>query len=567
MINLVELKKVHKNIIFAVVISFVIFILGVSISFIITRYLPGDPVQVYLIFIGNFTPTPAEYQAAVHTLGFDLPLIIQFFRYLGNLFIGDWGNSMTIAAGMEVSEILRTTLPRTIEIIFLPLILGLIIGIILGRLSRKFEDHKIGRYIKIFVAIGIAIPAFVFGVIFQFAFSSILPIFGYKSMIYPDPPFITGFVILDSLIDGNMNLAGDIFLHFILPQLSLTIIIIALVTRQYRSNLESNSLTRSVISNTTTIGWHFGLIFTSIILIETTFGLQGFGAFFLNAIFLQDFFVIVAFVNIIVIFFAIVTLISNIIFSRRTEEQFVSLKEVEAKLRWKSPLTIIGLIIIGFFIIIAAYPELISQYSLEELNGKFPGPWQLPSSDHPLGQGQFRRDMLGQIVWGIQFSVLAGIGAVLIGIVGGLVFGLIAARLNELGKNLLTGFILIIYIIPSVILVFLITSIFGRNFIITMIFIGIVLIPSFARIIANASDLEINLFKSVAKYLPLMLGIAIILYESIGFLGFSDPRIINLGYLVNVGRLQLLTFFGFALFPGIAIVLMVTGFILLYEGL
>jgi peptide/nickel transport system permease protein len=354
--------------------------------------------------------------------------------------------------------------------------------------------------------------------------------------------------------------------------LCLTLIVTALVTRQYRSTIESNAITttRSLISNTATIGYHFGFIFTSIILVETTFNVGGFGSYFLNAIMVGDFFVIVAFVNMIIIFFAITSIISNIIFSVRESEQFISpgsFDETYPHLKWKSPFTIIGLIIISFFIIVALYPEIISQYSLTELKSSFPGQWELPSSDHLLGQGTSGRDMLGQIVWGVSFCILVGMGAVVIGILGGLLFGLTATKLSERGKNLVTGFTLVIYIIPSAILVFLIALIFGSNFIMTMIFIGIVLIPSFTRITANASTLEINVFKSILKYLPLMVGIAMILFESINFLGFSDTRIITLGQLVNEGRLQLYYYFGFAIFPAIAIILMVTGLILLYEGL
>ncbi len=575
MIVLVELKEVHKNIIFAVIISFLIFIIGVFINFIIVRFLPNDPVMVYLFSLGIHNPTQEQYLDALHTLGFDQPIILQFFRYLGNLFIGDWGVSIAISRGMPVTEMLRIAIPRTIEIIFIPLIIGLVVGIILGRLSRKFEDHKIGRYINIYVAIAIAIPAFVLAMIFQLLFGYVLnalPVSGYKSTSYTDPSLITGFLIIDSLIDGNLVLAGDILLHFILPQLCLTLIITALVIRQYRSTIESNAITttRSLISNTATIGYHFGFIFTSIILVETTFNLGGFGTYFLNAISLGDFFVIIAFLNMIIIFFAITLAISNIIFSTREPEQFISpgsFDEFYPHLKWKSPLTIIGLIITGFFIIVALFPEILSQYSLTEIKGSFPGAWQPPSSDHLLGQGKLGRDMLSQIIWGVSFSILVGIGAVVIGILGGLLFGLIATKLSERGKNLFTGFTLIIYIIPSVILIFLISSIFGTNFIITMIFIGIFLIPSFTRIIANASSLEINVFKSFVKYVPLMVGIAIILFESINFLGFSDQKIVTLGQLANEGNIFMYIYFGCAIFPGIAIIIMVTGLILLYEGL
>ena len=56
-------------------------------------------------------------------------------------------------------------------------------------------------------------------------------------------------------------------------------------------------------------------------------------------------------------------------------------------------------------------------------------------------------------------------------------------------------------------------------------------------------------------------------YFVLGFLGFSDVNVVSLGTVTNYALAQISGFFGFVLFPGIAIVLLVIGFILLYEGL
>ena len=562
MINLVELKEVHRNIILSLIIAIVTLFIGLIISCAIVYFLPGDPVLEMQMWL-----SPADIVRITDSWGLNEPWILRLGKYIIKFFSGDWDVSYAVLTGTPVTEIVFILIPRTLEIILLPLILGLILGILLARLSRKFQEHKIGRIIKIFITVGIAIPAFLFALIFQLAFMEVLPIVGIHSPALQPSPQVTGFMLIDSLIDGNMELAGDILLHYILPCLSFTIIITALVARQLRSNLEINSLTRSVISNTTTIGINFGLIFTSIILLETTFNLRGFGYYFLYSIFTRDLFLLTAFLNLIIVLFVITTFIANIIYSIRKPKEFVSFKEIEPKLRWKSPITIIGLIIVGFIVIVAISPELISSYSFQETIGVYPGAFEPPSSEHPLGQGGFGRDILAMITWGMQDSLLTSLGAVIIGLGGGALFGLIAGRLNELGKNILSGVMLILYIIPSLILVFLITFVFGANFILSMVIIGIVLIPSFTRIISNAMFLEIDVLKSIVKYIPLQIGIAIILYNSIGFLGFSDFSIINLGDVVSRGRANLFGYFGAALFPGIAIALMAGGFILLYEGL
>lgn len=578
---MVKLKEVHKNIVLSFLIAIIIFFIGTTLNFIFIRLLPGDPVMAYLNAIGIVTPSLAQYQAAFHELGFDLPPIMQYFKYLADLFTGNWGISITegsIVEGMEVTEIVKTTVPRTIELILLPLIIGLVLGIILGKLSRKFKDHKIGKSITAFIIIGIAIPAFFFGIIFQILFAGmlgVLPSTGIISPIYDSiyPIQNTIFPLFEALFTGKMEIAGDILLHYILPILSLTIIVTALVARQYRSNLENNPLTRSIISNTTTIGFNFGLILTSIILIEVTFIMPNFGYYLIDSLWNIDFFLLIGFINMIIIFIAITTFISNIVFSIRMPKEFESFEEAEPELRLKSPFTIIGLIIVGFFIIIAIFPEIMTSYSFQELMTPHTGAWQPPSSEHPLGQGALGHDVLGRITWGTQGALLVGLGAVIIGLGGGLLLGFIAGKLNELGKNLLTGALLIFYIIPSIILIIFFAAIFDmRNEVATGIILGIILIPSFTRIIANAIFLENNVFKSIVKYIPLQFAIAIIIYVSVGFLGFSDNRIINLGreiktWIDGLGNVSILNAFWAALFPGLAIILMVAGFLFLYEGL
>ena len=91
------------------------------------KFLPGDHVLAYLAGMGIHSPTPTQYQMAYHALGLDLPLIVQFLRYLLNIRLGDFGFSLTIASGMPVADLLSTRVPRMIEFSLLPLLIGLAI--------------------------------------------------------------------------------------------------------------------------------------------------------------------------------------------------------------------------------------------------------------------------------------------------------------------------------------------------------------------------------------------------------------------------------------------------------
>jgi ABC-type dipeptide/oligopeptide/nickel transport system permease subunit len=110
----------------------------------------------------------------------------------------------------------------------------------------------------------------------------------------------------------------------------------------------------------------------------------------------------------------------------------------------------------------------------------------------------------------------------------------------------------------------------GATFGLLMFTTGFLLIPSFTRIIANAEFRPITIGKKIISYVPLFAGFAILLYVSLGFLGFSDWRQIQLGNLINIGRERLwdITHFPHAVFwPGAMIFFILIGLFVLHEGL
>ena len=118
------------------------------ITFILSRMMPGDPVTAHLPPIYTID----QYNAEMHRLGFDLPIWQQFFIYLGNLFTGNWGISVSINKGQEVWELIWERFPRTLDIT------------IFSRLPfcwekenverRKINKSKKGKRGKFFLIIG-----------------------------------------------------------------------------------------------------------------------------------------------------------------------------------------------------------------------------------------------------------------------------------------------------------------------------------------------------------------------------------------------------------------------------
>lgn len=242
-------------------------------------------------------------------------------------------------------------------------------------------------------------------------------------------------------------------------------------------------------------------------------------------------------------------------------------------LKLKSPLTIIGLGIIIFAIIISIFPQILTPYSLTDAIGVYPEQWNPPSPDHPLGQTKFGRDVLARIIYAIPNSLMLSISAVLIGLICALIIGIPIALLNK-KLNISAEILLIpIFMVP---LVFV--SIYGY-YIFYIIFsttfgeygysflVGLFWTPFFTYLIARERTSFYDISKKVIPYISLFMGITILIDTFIGLLGFSSPFFIQLGAEISIGRPFLYTAPWASLFPSLAVFILLSGFFLLYGGL
>ena len=179
-----------------------------------------------------------------------------------------------------------------IEVLLLPTILGLVLGIILGKIASLFRKKWIDKTIQVIFSLGISIPIFFLGMVFQYNFAYLgdLPAVGYKSAGFPDPPFVSGSRLLDSLISGQSYLFWDTVLHYLLPGFALTILITMLIARQTRVSVERRPGEKSIITNTMATGMIFGLIFAFYFLVEANFNLHGISELLIIVIVNGDYF-------------------------------------------------------------------------------------------------------------------------------------------------------------------------------------------------------------------------------------------------------------------------------------
>lgn len=324
------------------ILAMVPVIFGVMVlTFILARLMPGDPVTAMLQAEGIMKFDEDVYNQRMRELGLDQPLIIQFFRYMFDLFTGQWGVSVSIARNQPVWDLIQIRLPRTIDIAIFSMVIASFLGIKTGVISATNRNQSKDTIFRGLALIGVAIPVFFLGMLLQYTLGYLVDIFpatGYKSAGFSDPPTITGFFLLDSVITGNLNLALDYLYHLILPVFCLSFITLAGIVRQTRSSMlevleqdyirtarakgckeqdviNTHALKNSLIPTVTVIGLNFAGLLGGAVLTETTFGLKGMGQLFVTSIVLRDYWVLQTIVFLLALIFVFATLITDLLYA------------------------------------------------------------------------------------------------------------------------------------------------------------------------------------------------------------------------------------------------------------
>ena len=215
------------------------------------------------------------------------------------------------------------------------------------------------------------------------------------------------------------------------------------------------------------------------------------------------------------------------------------------------------------------------------------------STGHIFGTDEFGRDILSRIMKGTSVSFIISISATSLGALFGILMGVWAGYLGGKADNLIMRFADILFSFPSLLLAIFIMAILGEHTYNVVLAIGIVYIPQFARISRGAIiALKGNEFIRAAKsngagrsyilihhllpnitaplivQISLALSTAILLESALSFLGLGvQPPNPSWGNMLSSARKVMMFAPWTAVYPGLAIVLLVLGFNLLGDGL
>lgn len=283
--------------------AIVIFLISI-ITFVIMRLMPADPVTL-LLGEGEIQMTQEQMDAIYRKWGLDRPYYEQYLVWAGNLFRGDFGESL-IRRGIPVRDMIFEALPVSGWLNLYALIVSLALAIPAGILAGVRRNSIFDYLVTLGATAGAALPNFWFALMGIILFALILrwlPPFGLKSW----QGYILPVIVLSS---EQMAVLARVMRGAT----------VEVMTQDYVRTATAKGLSRYVVITrhavrnallpvVTVIGFRIAFLFSGTIVIETIFALPGIGRLFVDSVFRVDYQVVQS----IVVLLAVLVVVANLL--------------------------------------------------------------------------------------------------------------------------------------------------------------------------------------------------------------------------------------------------------------
>jgi oligopeptide transport system permease protein len=276
----------------------------VALTFFTMKLLPGTPYK-------NQQKLSKEQIALLnHKYGLDLPLPVQFVKYIGNLLKGDLGISFQFD-GRSVNEIIGDLLPVSADLGFEALVVGLIVGLILGIIAGV-KRNTAWDYITTFIAvIGVSVPSFVLAQLLQYYFAvkhQWLPVAYWDGPAYHVLPVI-------ALAFGPIASIARYMRTSLVDNLNSDYIEMARAKGLSRFTVVfKHAVRNSLIPIVTIVGPMAVGLMTGVLVIENIFAIPGIGDQFVTSVYTNDYPMIMGTTIMFSVAFVVVILIVDILY-------------------------------------------------------------------------------------------------------------------------------------------------------------------------------------------------------------------------------------------------------------
>lgn len=304
-------------------------LIGVAIVvFVLVRVVPGDPIAMMLP--PGATADDVGRLRAMY--GLDAPIAKQFVVWTGEVLRGDFGNSISLRD--KVTSLVFGRLPATLELVLVAVAAACLFATLLGVSAVLFR----GRWPELVIDGGtglvLAIPDFLWGLLFILVLGVLLPWFPISGRIDPTFDFnpVTGFYLAEAVVRLRWDAFGNLVSHIALPALALALPLIAALTRVLKGSLidamnqdyvilarvKGYSRTRTLwrvalrnalIPTVTLTGVQFSFLIGGTVLIEHLFSYPGIGNLAIAAVTQRD----LPLIQGLILTFAILFILTNLV--------------------------------------------------------------------------------------------------------------------------------------------------------------------------------------------------------------------------------------------------------------
>jgi peptide/nickel transport system permease protein len=284
------------------------------ISFLLIHIIPGDPAAVML----GTDATPQEIAKLREDLGLNVPLHVQFYRWISKVLRGDLGDSFFM--GRPVAVALAERLPATILLAVAALFFALLIGMPAGIIAAVKRGSIIDQLVMIIALIGVSLPSFWIGL-------NLILVFSVALRWLPSGGYVP---LTENFFDGLRCL--------LMPAFALGFMQAALIARMTRSSMLEvlrqdyirtarskglservvvglHALKNAMIPILTVIGTAFGVLLGGAVIVETVFAYPGIGRLVVSAVQRRDYPVIQGALLLISSLYVLVNLLVDILYT------------------------------------------------------------------------------------------------------------------------------------------------------------------------------------------------------------------------------------------------------------
>jgi ABC-type dipeptide/oligopeptide/nickel transport system permease component len=277
-----------------------------TMVFLLAHIVPGDPVAQML----GEGARAEDLTQLRHALGLDLPLPVQYGRYLAGVLHGNLGESFRFQ--QPVLKVVAEHYPATLELAIIALLICALIGIPAGVLAAHKRGERTDHAVGVLTLFGLSVPNFALGPVLILFFSVVL---GWLP------------------VSGRGGIS-----HLILPAFTLGAALAAILTRMVRTSvieelsadyvrtarakgvsgsgvLFRHALRNALIPILTILGLQFGTLLAGTIVTESIFSWPGIGRLAVQAIGARDYPLLQGCILLIAVSYVFVNLLTDLVYA------------------------------------------------------------------------------------------------------------------------------------------------------------------------------------------------------------------------------------------------------------